>query len=77
MGGDGGGAGAAPQVDEPTNHLDAESVAWLERTLNDFGGTVVAITHDRSLPPPNTKTLAHIQAAHPVAETVRERICTD
>jgi energy-dependent translational throttle protein EttA len=34
-------------LDEPTNHLDAESVAWLERFLQDFAGTVVAITHDR------------------------------
>ena len=34
-------------LDEPTNHLDAESVSWLERTLADFSGTVVAITHDR------------------------------
>ncbi|WP_298632927.1 energy-dependent translational throttle protein EttA [uncultured Umboniibacter sp.] len=34
-------------LDEPTNHLDAESVAWLERFLLDFDGTVVAITHDR------------------------------
>ena len=34
-------------LDEPTNHLDAESVAWLERHLHDYKGTVVAVTHDR------------------------------
>ena len=34
-------------LDEPTNHLDAESVAWLERYLHEFSGTVVAVTHDR------------------------------
>ncbi|HEY1522081.1 MAG TPA: energy-dependent translational throttle protein EttA [Solirubrobacteraceae bacterium] len=34
-------------LDEPTNHLDAESVAWLERHLHDYEGTVVAVTHDR------------------------------
>jgi len=34
-------------LDEPTNHLDAESVAWLERFLKDYNGTVVAVTHDR------------------------------
>jgi ATP-binding cassette ChvD family protein len=34
-------------LDEPTNHLDAESVAWLERTLKEYPGTVVAVTHDR------------------------------
>jgi len=34
-------------LDEPTNHLDAESVAWLERFLHDYSGTVVAVTHDR------------------------------
>jgi ATP-binding cassette ChvD family protein len=34
-------------LDEPTNHLDAESVAWLERFLDDYKGTVVAVTHDR------------------------------
>jgi ATP-binding cassette ChvD family protein len=34
-------------LDEPTNHLDAESVAWLERFLADYGGTVMAVTHDR------------------------------
>ena len=41
---------SAPDVlllDEPTNHLDAESVAWLERFLQDFPGTVIAVTHDR------------------------------
>lgn len=41
---------SAPDIlllDEPTNHLDAESVAWLERFLKDFPGTVVAVTHDR------------------------------
>lgn len=37
-------------IDEPTNHLDADSVAWLEHFLHDFPGTVVAVTHDRSLP---------------------------
>jgi sulfate-transporting ATPase len=35
------------QLDEPTNHLDAESVAWLEKHLEDYKGTVVAVTHDR------------------------------
>ncbi len=34
-------------LDEPTNHLDAESVAWLERFLHDYPGTVIAVTHDR------------------------------
>ncbi len=34
-------------LDEPTNHLDAESVAWLERHLEEYKGTVVAVTHDR------------------------------
>src|SRR5438105_5491469 len=34
-------------LDEPTNHLDAESVAWLERHLEQYKGTVVAVTHDR------------------------------
>jgi sulfate-transporting ATPase len=34
-------------LDEPTNHLDAESVAWLEKHLEEYGGTVVAVTHDR------------------------------
>ena len=34
-------------LDEPTNHLDAESVAWLERFLKDYQGTVVSVTHDR------------------------------
>ncbi len=34
-------------LDEPTNHLDAESVAWLERFLEDYAGTVIAVTHDR------------------------------
>lgn len=41
---------SAPDVlllDEPTNHLDAESVAWLERYLKEFAGTVIAVTHDR------------------------------
>ena len=35
-------------LDEPTNHLDADSIAWLERYLSEFQGTVVAVTHDRS-----------------------------
>src|SRR5204863_5240018 len=34
-------------LDEPTNHLDAESVAWLERHLREYPGTVVSVTHDR------------------------------
>ena len=34
-------------LDEPTNHLDAESVAWLERHLQQYKGTVIAVTHDR------------------------------
>ena len=34
-------------LDEPTNHLDAESVAWLERHLDEYKGTIVAVTHDR------------------------------
>src|SRR5690606_31920699 len=34
-------------LDEPTNHLDAESVAWLEKFLQDYKGTVVLVTHDR------------------------------
>jgi energy-dependent translational throttle protein EttA len=34
-------------LDEPTNHLDAETVAWLERHLQEYGGTVIAVTHDR------------------------------
>src|SRR5690606_8094310 len=34
-------------LDEPTNHLDAESVAWLERHLQEYKGTVIAVTHDR------------------------------
>ena len=34
-------------LDEPTNHLDADSVQWLERTLKDYAGTIVAVTHDR------------------------------
>ena len=34
-------------LDEPTNHLDAESVAWLERFLEEYSGTVIAVTHDR------------------------------
>ena len=34
-------------LDEPTNHLDAESVAWLERHLDEYEGTIVAVTHDR------------------------------
>ena len=34
-------------LDEPTNHLDAESVAWLERALSEYGGTVIFVTHDR------------------------------
>jgi hypothetical protein len=38
---------AAFRLLQPTNHLDAESVAWLERFLGEFKGTVVAVTHDR------------------------------
>ena len=37
-------------LDEPTNHLDAQSVAWLERHLQEYEGTVIAVTHDRYFP---------------------------
>src|SRR6187399_3230472 len=49
-------------LDEPTNHLDAESVAWLERTLHEYAGTVILITHDRYFLDNVTKWILEMEA---------------
>ncbi len=51
-------------LDEPTNHLDAESVAWLERHLHDYRGTVVAVTHDRYFLDNVTGWILELDRAH-------------
>src|SRR5437870_249956 len=51
-------------LDEPTNHLDAESVAWLERFLKDYPGTVVALTHDRYFPDQDAGRILELDRGH-------------
>ena len=53
-------------LDEPTNHLDAESVAWLERTLRDYEGSVVLITHDRYFLDNVTNWILELEFGRPV-----------
>src|SRR5260370_18312995 len=51
-------------LDEPTNHLDAESVAWLERFLKEYPGTVVAVTHDRYFLDNVAGWILHLDRSH-------------
>ena len=48
-------------LDEPTNHLDAETITWLEKTLNEYEGTVIIVTHDRYFLDKITKWILEIE----------------